>query len=186
MTHSFTAAMMASLLGKCCPYSASFIGLNRSQKVPNPDYIMGVVGRSSHDWQCAPRSSSLYGISCYHVARERLFLGLTLQVQAFMNLRGFTCGNWVLLSHFRETEELAITWNLKKATSVLVTTEVFIESSSPPLPKCAKHQDLLSQHSRRACLYMFTAGKIIYFSVVHLPNILFYEDREKTVGINTH
>ena len=40
------------------------------QKVPNPDYTMGVVRRSSQAWQCALRSSNLCGSWRYHVARE--------------------------------------------------------------------------------------------------------------------
>ena len=42
-----------------------------SQKVPNQDYKVSVVGQSSQDWQCVPQSSNWYGAWHYHVARER-------------------------------------------------------------------------------------------------------------------
>ena len=37
-----------------------------SQKVPNPDYTVGVVGQSSQDWQRAPMSSNWHRAWRYH------------------------------------------------------------------------------------------------------------------------
>ena len=45
----------------------------RSQKVPNPHYVMGAAGQSRQDWQCAPQYSNWYG-AWHYVTRERLFL----------------------------------------------------------------------------------------------------------------
>jgi len=56
---------------------------NRSQKVPNPDCTVSIVGQFSKDWQCVPQSSNYYGawLSCWK--RKVVFSGLTLEVWAF-------------------------------------------------------------------------------------------------------
>jgi len=52
VTHCFTAATTASLLGKCCPHSPPFISPgDESQKGPNPNYTADVVGLSRQDFQ---------------------------------------------------------------------------------------------------------------------------------------
>ena len=48
------------------------ISLDGSQKVPDLDSVVGVVGQSSQGWQCPPLTSNWYGAWHYHVARERL------------------------------------------------------------------------------------------------------------------
>ena len=46
VTHSFTAATMALLLGKCCPCSPSFIGLNRWKSKSTRSRLYGECGRT--------------------------------------------------------------------------------------------------------------------------------------------
>jgi len=46
VTHSFTAAVTASLLGKCCPCSPSFISLNRWKSEGGKSRLYGGCGRT--------------------------------------------------------------------------------------------------------------------------------------------
>ena len=48
-----------------------------SQKAPNPDCTVDVVGQSSQDWPHASLSSNRYWAWHYCIARERLFSSLT-------------------------------------------------------------------------------------------------------------
>mgnify|MGYP001861488124 CR=1 FL=1 len=79
VTHCFTAAMTASLLGKLYPCSLYFIGLNRWKSEGAKS------GQSSQDWQRAPSSLNVCGAQLYCVVRERLppSLGLALEIGAF-------------------------------------------------------------------------------------------------------
>jgi hypothetical protein len=72
-----TAAMTASLSGKCCPRSPSFIGLkDGSLKVLNRGYMVDVIGQTSQTLQSARWSPNWYGVLRYHVTSERLSVSL--------------------------------------------------------------------------------------------------------------
>ena len=67
------AAMTVLLLRKHCScIHFLFARADGSQKAPNLDYKMSVVGQTNQDWQGTPWSLYWYGAWYYHVARERL------------------------------------------------------------------------------------------------------------------
>jgi len=58
---------------------------SESQKVPNSNYIVSVIGQCGRDWQILPQSSNWYGDWHFFIARERLsslawVLSLSLQL----------------------------------------------------------------------------------------------------------
>lgn len=55
-----------------CAVHLSSSQTDGSQKVPNLNYTVDVLGHSSQHWQCTPWSSNWYGAWCYCVARENL------------------------------------------------------------------------------------------------------------------
>ena len=68
VTRCYTAARVVAR--KTLPMQLA--GTDGSEKAPNSDYFVDVVGQPSPDWQCAPQSSNWYWVWCYRVARERL------------------------------------------------------------------------------------------------------------------
>jgi hypothetical protein len=62
----------------------SLAWIHGSQKAPNPDHMVGVVGQSSQTLKCAAWSSNWYGAWHYHVAGKRLSSSLAwLEIRAF-------------------------------------------------------------------------------------------------------
>ena len=88
MINHCTDAMMVLLLGKCCPYSPSFIDLNGWKSEGTKSELSGGSGKAVQ--QCVPQSSNLYGAWHYPVTRERLssslaWLCLSLQFRQHCN-----------------------------------------------------------------------------------------------------
>ena len=108
MTRCFTAAMMALLLGKCCPCSSSFIGQNRWKSEGTNSGLCSGCSRTVH-----PRLALCFMIF-------RLGWGLALSCKKNVVLPGLTLEVWAfsLISVKMWWSELMVCLSSRKSIGI--------------------------------------------------------------------
>ena len=108
VTHSFTAAMIAPLLGKCCPHSPSFIRPNRPKPEGIKSKLYSGYGRTAQPRMavCSVAFRLVWGLArCKR--KVAFFSCLALQVWAFS-----------LVSIMTWQSELMVCWGCRKSKRI--------------------------------------------------------------------